>query len=661
MKHIFWILLLASQVTFAQSISEKKLSKKKLIEQADYYFFQEDFVKALELYSDILDNYPRNHYVQYHKYVAYQLTAGTSENLDSLKEYEANEGKTDKFYNYWLGRIHYNRYEFDIAEKHFQAFLDLDIYKTKEITVETKQRLKETVKAQEFYLSPNEFEVVNLGSPINSAYDDLSPAFFSGHSELMFISSRDYAHEGTDYKKPTTHSVFHCVKTGESWDTPTSIDALGTFTEKNAKIEVVNNDGRLFLYKTEAGKSQLYFSQPIKNSWSKPIIFDSRLGSANIQSHFFINDAETVIYFSSKTDNGDLDLYQSIYDPARQSWSSPVAVPGLVNSQYDEDSPFLSHDGKTLYFSSNNPESIGGHDIFMSTWNEGSYGWGTPVNLGFPINTINDEINFQMNEDDISGFMSSDRLHGKGGFDIYYFHKQGKVLVEGTVFNNADGSPVANARIDLKPINNDDETFRTHTDQNGHYETEIFTNENFKGLIYVGNQLAHTETFKSEHPEHSKSFEQNFRIDIPEHVEETDFKTLYDKKSEQKYERMEMLGSKFRAGEKAMLRNIYFDVHSAQLTQESYPVLKELYLMLNKNKSLNVEIGGHTDNTGTLQSNMDLSLARAESVKAYLVKQGIATNRLITKGYGPTEPLASNDDEVNGRELNRRIEVRVLN
>ncbi|PIB35202.1 hypothetical protein BFP72_07235 [Reichenbachiella sp. 5M10] len=654
MKHVFWVLICITTVAFGQNDKvEKKLSKKKLIERADYYFFKEDFPKALELYDEILNNYPKNHYVQYHRYVAYQLTDGRGESLDALKEYEANEGKTDKFYNYWLGRIHYNRYEFDISAKHFQAFLDLDIYKTREITKETEDRLKQAKEAEKFYLNTTDFEIVNMGTPINSPLDDVSPAFFSDHSELLFASSRSNA---------PSFNIYHATKSSVGWNAPTELKQLGEFTLDNAKIEVVNNDGRLFMYKDDESAKGLFFSQPSGDQWGSPVEFDTKLGTqARIESHFFIDDAETTVYFSSKSEKGNLDLYQSIYNPKSGQWSAPVAVPGLVNSNYDEDSPFLSHDGQTLYFSSNNPASIGGYDVFKSEWDAQSYQWKKPVNMGFPINSTDDEINFQLNEDNISGFFSSNRLRGIGGFDIYYFHKQGKVLVEGFIYDNATASTLANVRIDFHPINYDDEIFRTYSKSDGSFEMEIFTEEEFNVKLFMNNQLAHTARILSDHPEHNKSFERDFHIDIPEHVEETDFKTLYDKNSEQKYEKMDMLGSKFRAGEKAMLNNIYFDIHSAHLTSDSYEVLGELHDMLEDTPTLDIEIGGHTDNTGTLEGNMKLSLARANAVRDYLIQKGIDPKRMVCKGYGPTQPLASNDDEVNGRELNRRIEIRVLN
>ena len=662
MKPIFCLLYLAVCIpTLAQADNEKKLSKKELIEQADYYFFKENFPKALELYDSILHRYPKNHYTQYHRYVAHHLTDGRGNDLSGLKEFEKNEGHTDKFYNYWLGRIHHSRYEFDLAEEHFKAFLDLDIYRTKEILKESEQRLHDSKFAKSFYLNPNEYEIELLSFPINTEFADLSPAFFSGHDELLFVSSRpDVAKEELARNQ---FRIFHTTKEGsKEWNNPSPLNYLGYFDENNAKIEVVNNDGRLFVYKEDEMEGDLYFSEPNGSSWSSFREFDSELKKRKIESDFFINDTEDKVFFSTLGTKEDLDIYFSDLDPVTMIWSEPKPVPGLINTIANEDSPFLSHDGKTLYFSSNRPESVGGYDVFKSEWDEYNQSWTEPVNLGFPVNTIDDEINFQLNEDNISGFLSSNRLHGEGDYDIYYFHKQGKVLASGQVFNEATGALLDGYTIDFHPENYKDETFRVVTDNSGSYAKEIFTDEPFIVEISKNGQVFYRENIKSSHAELKKSFSQDFFVTLPERLDEkTDFYALYDKsQKDPTYEKLSKLGSKFRVGKKAMLRNIYFDIEATSIKPESKPTLNQLLAMMKEHSSLNIQIAGHTDNTGSEHVNLKISKERAKNVKNYLVYHGISNSRISTEGFGSLKPLASNDDEEEGRELNRRIEVIVI-
>jgi outer membrane protein OmpA-like peptidoglycan-associated protein len=117
---------------------------------------------------------------------------------------------------------------------------------------------------------------------------------------------------------------------------------------------------------------------------------------------------------------------------------------------------------------------------------------------------------------------------------------------------------------------------------------------------------------------------------------------------------------KLQVGSVSILRNIYFDFDLATFKTEAYPELNKLLTMMQQNSALSVEIGGHTDAYGTKEVNMRLSKRRAEAVKDYLVKKGIDARRITAVGYGKSRPLASNDDEEEGRELNRRVEFKVL-
>ena len=637
---------------------EKKISKRSLIEQADYYFFKEDFPTALELYGKILNKYPKEHYIQYHQYVAYHLTYGRGTELNELKEFEKNEGQTDKFYNYWLGRIHYNRYEFDMSIKHFKAFLALDVYRTKEIIKESEERLAQSKRAQSFYKQKSDFAIKSLAAPINSEFADLSPAFFADHRELLFVSTRQYK---IDTSEHDVYRVFHSKRNADnSWTVPTRVESIDTLHEKSPRIEVVNQDGKLFLYNQL--HKDLYYSEPKEQGWTRPQEFDVNLQGKHIESHFFISDSEDLIFFSGKSESGNLDIYYSKKDLNGQGWSTPLPVNGQVNSNFDEDSPFMSHDGKTLYFSSNRPEAIGGFDIFKSDFDPKSNTWGSPVNLGFPINTIDDEINFELNPDNISGFLSSNRLHGQGDFDIYHFHKTDNLILSGTIFDKNKQSPLNNLELAFRPKDYPDQIFSTITNDNGGYQIEISDDEDF--IVEFGLQGARFAMleFKSV-PDHlRKSVTKNFEIILPDRIEQqADFAVLYNNQGkESQYENVEMLGSKFRTGQKAMIRNIYFELHSAKIESDHQHILDKLLKTMETSPNLRIEIEGHTDSTGGQELNLQLSKARAETVKSYLVERGIASSRITTVGYGAAQPLASNDDEEDGRELNRRIEVVAL-
>lgn len=634
--------------------STQAQSVKKLMEQADLTLYKEQFAEAIVHYDAILRRSPNHERAKYHQLIAKHLTELRGQDLSDLLLFEATQGHKDKFYNYWLGRVHLVRYDFDVSQRHFEAFLNLDTYKSKEILQETLDYLEIIRVAKLYYDDPTNFELEQLDYPINSKHADLSPGFFRDHNELVFTSSRP-----TDewQKKPEDFLVFHTLKETNSWSTPQILRNIGILPGNAPKVEVVNEDGKLFIYKNLGG-GDLFFSSPGEYGWTIPEEFDSKITSTRLESDFFINDEENKILFASKRGGNGLDIYESSLE-ADGSWSNPKPVDGLVNGKYDEDSPFISHDGQTLYFSSNRPESMGGFDVFQSRYNTVTKTWSEPVNLGFPINTIDDEINFQMQEDNLSGFLSSNRLHSLGDYDIYYFHEVGQAKLEGVVLD-ANNQPIAEAIVKYHPEKYLDESFSAITDENGYYQLELFSNESYRVEVFEDLTLVLEGKFNSTITGRKKLLQKDWTVNQSAPVAKTDFSTLYEGSNEEESERLSMLGSKFRIGQKAVLNNIYFRSGSTSLNDEAVKVIDLVVALFEDYPELKLEIGGHTDNKEARSNRMEIALQRAEIVKSQLVNQGISADRIITKGYGATDPLASNDDEEDGRELNRRIEVRVI-
>ncbi|MEQ8473852.1 MAG: OmpA family protein [Marinoscillum sp.] len=637
-------LILLNAMAFGQS-------KRQQLKKMAVVFYQEDFKEVLDLCVKLEKEYPKEEDHYYYKYITQHLTINRGGDLSDLTDFESSRGKTDKFYNYWLGRIHLSRYEFEDASEHLQAFMDLDVYKSPVILRETREMLKTAKDALPYYNDPDDYEIERLPEGINSIYSEISPAFFNGHDELVFASNR---HPKDSYHESETYTIYHSEKKGTVWSDPAPLLSLGSFSYENAKIEVINEDKRLYFYSPENGGG-LYFSEFDEVSWGIPREFDSNLRNRHIESHFFINDAENYILFVSK----DKDILETrLVD---DKWSNPQPVSGNVNSIYSEESPFLSHSGDVLYFSSNRPGSMGGYDVFRSVLDPATKMWGKPENMGFPINTIDDDINFEVTPSDQSGYLSSNRLHAVGGYDIYYFHKIDKIEVTGTVFNSLTNSPAPGIEVRFKPKVYTDEIFRATTNQDGIYKVRIFNRDQFDTEVNIGgNTLARGE-FESYIPTDEPNLIQNFTVAVPEHLQpKTNYATLYQGTREDESIDLEMIGNKFRGGRKAVINNIYFDFHSFRIKPESREVLSKLYVTMLKSPDLVVEIGGHTDSVGDDQFNLKLSQQRADAVRGYLIKEGIDPQRLIARGYGETVPLASNDDEENGRELNRRIEIRVL-
>lgn len=644
---------ISSQALVAQNIY-------KLENRAEALFYDEDFTEAIKYYDQVLSIKPSHSLAKYKMEICSLLTCCREKSLDKLLGYQNTRGKSDKFYYYWLGRIYLEKYKFEESIASFNKFLNLKAYKSKTIQEETKELIEYAQHAKKFFDERDEYEIHPMGHKINTSFDELSPVYFKGSDELLFTSDRN----GSDKSKNQEFGVFHSVKKDGEWSEPTPVPGLGRFPRNLSNIEVVNKDKKLYVYGNPKGED-LFESHPDGHAhWTAPDEFDPKISHIHLKSNFYISADESHVIFTSAKDYKDngFDLYESYRDKSTGKWSKPTPLPGLVNTEYDEDSPYITKDGKTLYFSSDGHNSIGNYDVFKSTYDNSSKSWGQPINMGYPINTPDDELSFKINDDNRSGYFSSDRYGTKGAHDIFFFWLTSDVVVKGVVADN-DGNPIPNVMVKFIPEGHTNEEFIMMTDDKGKYEITTISDEFIDVEILRENKVIHYDTFQIEPTAGiQKAMKVNFKVieetppvALTASIDENEIITIEDE-----IVPINFLGNKFRRGNKALTRNIYFDYASARLKTESNEKLNQLLTVLNDNPELQIEIQGHTDNQGSDQINMKLSDERAVSVASWLIQEGVEPTRLKTKGFGESRPLASNDDEEMGRELNRRIEILVI-
>jgi len=615
-------------------------------------FYDEDLISARELFKEILNENSSYKDSQYRLEICELLTDKRNRSLDGMLAYKSSYGKSDKFYNYWLGRIYADKYEFRNAVRVWKAFLAKKVYKSKEIIAEVKEFIAKSEELIVMFDSPDEYAIHQLGSNINTEFDEITPVYFEDKDEVLFASSRD----SEDPNRPT-YFIYHSARQGNDWSEPGILRGLGRFEEDGANLEVIHADGKLIQFRPERG-GDLYYSEATEEGWSIPQEFDNNITKAHIRSHFFINEHEDRIIFTSSQHfkREGLELYQSYKDPKSGKWTKPTLLSPSISSTWDEDTPYLSPDEKSIYFSSNRPEGLGGYDIYVSRLNEESNSWSDPVNMGFPINTPDDEMHFKMNFDQTSGYFSSSRLHSKGRFDVYFFRKIEKVDITGRIVDLSTGRSVEDVSISFRPSQYEDEYFRSDVDGTGSYRARIISEETFKVEIERNGQIIYTDEYEVHDTDGvATTYHQDFFIG--ESTEETEAEYAGPAETDAT---VEELGSKFRPGKTAVIRNIYFDHGTSQLKSSSTSALQALLKTMQKSNNLKIEVAGHTDNTGSKDVNQWLSTRRAEAIKNWLIKNGINTSRIVPKGYGETKPMASNDDEKDGRELNRRIEIIVI-
>lgn len=658
-------------LTASTNVSAQNLYK--LYKEAEQVFYEENFGDALPIYLSIQEIDTLYEDVNYKIEICKLLSDRQYTNMQPFLDYEEVMSQRDKFYYYWKGRIQLEEYQFEEAQQSLSKFMNLPEKKSDEILLEARRWSEWSEAAKKFMDNPEYYEIHLLEEGINTVNAELSPVFFVDKEELLFLSNRDA-------NKPDEFQIYHTVHEGaRSWSEPKPVYGVGTFTRDNSNIEVVDEDGRLFQFRSDKG-GDLFYSEPTdnKDGWSQPKEFDSKISSTHLSSHFFINEHEDRIIFAKnvgKKKSPNLDLFQSFRDHETGEWSRPALFATTINSEFNEDSPYLSPDEKTLYFASDGHETMGGYDIFKSTFDSTTLTWSEPVNLGFPINSPDDEIHFKLNPDQMSGYFTSNRLNTFGDYDIFFFWEIHTVKIKGRVLDGPTGEPITNARLFFRPVEYTDMYFFSPLDSKGQYEMEITADDVFNVEVKMDDgTVVKIDDFEihatgGTTTTYIKDFyvgERKVIAPIPTTRPSTSKPAASNQTGSTKQpssrpadsgSRIEDLGKMSNTSDRAIIRNIYFDFGNTKVKDESLPILRTILKLMNDYPKMRIEIAGHTDSIGDEDTNQWVSEQRANAVRNWLMQNGIAGERLIAKGYGEKQPMATNDDEFEGRELNRRIEI----
>lgn len=644
------ILVCASFFLMAQHLEKMEKMEKK----AQKAFYKEDFKGAIDAYNDVLAYDSKHKLAQYRLAICSLVSDYRTLPIDNILAYRKTQGRKDKFFNYWLGRIYFQQNNFKKAIETWNSFLKSGKYYSSEIRGEVEEFIKWAELANEQYNHPRNYEIEQLSEVVNSPFTEYSPVYFKEKDELLFLSDKNSAVLGENFE------IYHSYRENEKWSEPTAIKSLGTFSENNANIEVVGEGGKLYMYKDQNyRRGDLYYSEEKGgHHWEEGHKVEGAISSVKLESHFFINEQEDRILFAHRTSSKipNLDIFESRLDATTGKWSKPELLSADISSQYDEDYPFLTHDGKTLYFSSKGFNTLGKYDVYKSIFDDTTGKWSTPESLKYPVNSTDNDIQFKVDESTNSGYFVSDRFDTYGEYDVFFFHESAKVIIEGQVVDGA-GKPVDHAQIQFFSSRETGLVVKTMTGEDGEYNVRVGNDDDVRIDIYFHDEKVHTQKLRTPHAE-GAIVKMSLDFDISKEKKEPE--VVLSEHVDPQFVEIEDIGSKFRESKKAKLSNIYFDFGKANLNVENHAKLSGLLEALKEYPKLQLEIAGHTDNVGESDFNLKLSQERAESVVNYLISNGIEGSRLVPKGYGDTQPLASNDDEKDGRELNRRIEVVVI-
>lgn len=500
---------------------------------------------------------------------------------------------------------------------------------------------EKNIKNCEFALTalknPVPFNPVNLGSAINTKDDEYWPSITADGQTLMFTRQARITENKGIFETPQEDFYISYFR-DNMWQNAVNAGAPLN-TNQNEGAQTLSSNGK-YMYFTACnrpgglGSCDIYFSAFNDGKWTEPFNIGPPVNTKYWETQPSVSADGKLLFFSSNRPGGfgGKDLWLSKLNE-QNMWSNPVNLGATINTAGDEMSPFIHFDGKTLYFSSDGTVGMGGFDLFKTTMNEDST-WTEPVNIGYPINTYSDEMGLIIESNGKKAYYSSirDKSMGKDifSFDLYMAARPNPVsYLKGKVFDKETGK-LLKADYELINLSTNQITIKSSTDQAGDFLVCLPSGCNYGINVNKSGYLFYSENFMLE----------------GEHTEAEPF--------------IKRIGlSPIKIGEKMLLTNVFYEVDSWELKKESSLELNNLANLLSENKDLLLEIGGHTDATGSADHNQVLSEKRALSVVNYLVKNGISPGRLKYKGYGNTQPISDNES-VEGRKLNRRTEAKVI-
>ncbi|MBL7856616.1 MAG: PD40 domain-containing protein [Cyclobacteriaceae bacterium] len=634
------------------------------MEKGDRLYTKKDYKNALDAYLTAQQINPDDAYVNFKIGLSYLYSDTKSKAATYIdKAYRLNPNVNPDI-DYHLGIAFQNTNDFKKAIQHFNDFKK----KNKKLTSIADEKITECEVADS--LAQNELNVIieNLGSVINSPFNEYSPIISADGNTLIFTSNRS-EDLSTVRSNTNLEDIYIAQKTGNVWGAPKKISTNINSVKYNDAAASLSPDGKtLFLYYEEGG-GDIYSSRLENGEWTKPEPLGKNINTSQYwETCASITADGKKLYFTSNRPGGygELDIYVSELDSKGQ-WGKAVNLGPVVNTPENDDSPFIHYDGVTLYFSSNGHRRLGNSDIFVTEFKNGK--WQKPENIGFPINSWEYDGFFTISPDKKKGYYSTVKDGGLGGIDIYsitFLEPKYKPKPKPVVAKVEEKKPEKKKEEYVDPMVLLQKNMKIVTVLRGKVIDENTAKPLGATISLVDNQTNKVITRISSDPATG-----DFEITIPHGgnygvATERDgylFNSInFNLPQFAEYQEIDthIIMVKAEVGSKVVLKNIFFDIGKSDLKQESIAEVEKIKSLLISNPELKVQINGHTDNTGNAVTNKTLSLKRATSVIDYLSSNGITASRLSAKGYGSERPIVSNDDEMGGREINRRTEIEII-
>jgi outer membrane protein OmpA-like peptidoglycan-associated protein len=640
------VLALCAGTTFAFAQNEKKALK-----NAETHLGFDDFRQAIPYLVEAEKYNPTNALTQF---LLGKCLIKNYEKKRALKHlekaYELNKAVDPELSYYYAQCLHFTL-EFDKAIEQYTRALtqvsDKDPrYKEIGMAIGHCKYAKDAIKR------PVDAKIVNVGPPINTMYSEHSPIIDADENVLIYTTVRPDNVGCNGDINCVLEDIYISERKGDKWATPTPLSKINS-KAFDASVGLSPDGQIMYIYRNPPGNGDIFVSTLQGKEWSAPKALEEPVNTKSYETTVSISPDGKRLFFTSDREGGygDTDIYQSEL-LASGKWGPAKNLGPKINTPYSDDSPFIHADGRSLYFSSQGrKDCFGGYDIYLSTLQDDG-GWSEPQNVGYPINTPDNDIYFVLSADKKSGYYASAKEGGYGEKDIYKIvMPEDKPAVVVVVKKDSVVAPaiVVNALTILKGVVTDAKTGQpieaavTVIDNDKNVVVSTFKSNSASGRYLVSLPSGRNYGIVVENPDY---LFKSVNVNIP--------------KSEGYQEIVKDISlDKIEVGVGIVLNNIFYDYDKATLRPESVAELDRLVKLMKDNPSIKVELGGHTDSDGSDTYNEKLSQSRSQSVVDYLTEKGIPAARMVAAGYGEKVPVAANDTPEN-KQLNRRTELKIL-
>ncbi|MFN3342900.1 MAG: OmpA family protein [Flavobacteriales bacterium] len=653
---------------------------KKAFEAGEEFFKQYQFDKAEVEFDKAYSFNPNYSKLNYYLGMCVLNSSYKFKALNYFKKaYELNPNVAPEI-NLLIGIGYHINGDWDNGIKHYEYHKKVLNPKNTDTLEYINKKISECKTGKDLVAKPKRVWVDNLGKNVNTEYPEYGPFISADESVIIYTGRRNDTRGGK--KDEGDGKFFEDIylskrnpNNGE-WEKAINIGE-NINTENHDAPSGLSPDGKLlYIFYGWKGGGDIYQSKLKDGQYGKPEKLSSNVSSKYYESSASVSFDGKELYFASERPGGfgGEDIYVSRWDEKKKEWGPAENLGTNINTKYRETGVFLHPDGETMYFSSQGHGTMGGFDIFMSKRDEKGV-WGAPVNIGYPINSPDDDVFFVVSGSGRYGYYSSFRQDGYGEKDLYRITFLGpekppisstednliaslvnpvreiviEPKVEVSTVNLAilkgiirDARTLQPIEAKLELIDNDKNelvTTLTSDSKSGAYLVTIPAGKNYGISVKADGYLFHSEN-----------------VDIPKTSGYKEFEKNVDLK-------------KVEVGQTIVLRNIFFDYDKATLRDASRNELERLIKLLNENPTLRIEISGHTDTQGDATYNQKLSENRAKAVVEYLVRAGISASRLEYKGYGESKTqiseaeilkMKTKTEREDAHQQNRRTEFKIL-